>query len=215
MKTTRGLQRVDVLYRRVDDDYIDPLYFKADSTLGVSGLFDAYRSGNVTLANAVGTGVADDKAIYPYVPALIRYYLGEEPVLRNVETFDCSDPAQRDHVLRNMPFLVVKRTAASGGYGMLIGSHSTVGERAEFADAINANPRDFIAQPIITLSAHPTVVGEEIAPRHIDLRPFALLSGDTVDVPAVAFTRVALREGSLVVNSSQGGGSKDTWILAD
>ena len=215
MKTTRGLQRVDVLYRLVDDDYIDPLYFRADSTLGVSGLFDAYRSGNVTLANAVGTGVADDKAIYPYVPALIRYYLSEEPVLHNVETFDCSDAAQRSHVLNNMHDLVVKRTGASGGYGMLIGSNSSAAERAEFTDAINANPRDFIAQPIITLSAHPTVVDDTIGPRHIDLRPFALLSGDTVDVPAAAFTRVALREGSLVVNSSQGGGSKDTWILAD
>ncbi len=215
MKTTRGLTRVDVIYRRVDDDYIDPLYFRGDSSLGVSGLFDAYRSGNVTLANAVGTGVADDKAVYPYVPALIRYYLDEEPVLRNVETYDCSDDAQRQHVLANLERLVVKRTGASGGYGMLIGSNSTAAERAEFADAIQAHPRDFIAQPIITLSAHPTVAGDTISPRHIDLRPFALLSGNTVDVPAAAFTRVALREGSLVVNSSQGGGSKDTWILAE
>ena len=215
MKTTRGPRRVDVIYRRVDDDFIDPLYFRSDSTLGVAGLFDAYRAGNVTLANAVGTGVADDKAVYPYVPALIRYYLGEEPVLRNVPTFDCSDDAQRQHVLARLDQLVVKRTAASGGYGMLMGPHSTAAQRADFAAQIQAHPRDFIAQPVIALSAHPTVVEAGIAPRHVDLRPFALLAGDTVDVPPAAFTRVALTEGSLVVNSSQGGGSKDTWVLGD
>ena len=212
-KTTRGPQRIDVLYRRVDDDFIDPLYFRADSGLGVPGLFDAYRAGNVTLANAVGTGVADDKAIYPYVPAMIRFYLGEEPVLDNVETFHCSDPAQRSHVLANLDSLVVKRTSASGGYGMLIGPMSTVQQRAEFADAIRATPREFIAQPVVALSAHPTVVEDGLAPRHVDLRPFALLAGDRVDVPPAALTRVALVEGSLVVNSSQGGGSKDTWVL--
>ncbi len=215
MKTTRGPRRIDVIYRRVDDDFIDPLYFRADSSLGVSGLFDAYRAGNVTLANAVGTGVADDKAVYPYVPAMIRYYLGEEPALANVPTFDCSDAKQRQHVLLNLESLVVKRTSASGGYGMLMGPQSTAAMRAEFCDAIRANPRDFIAQPVVTLSAHPTVTAEGIAPRHVDLRPFALLSGDRVDIPAAAFTRVALTEGSLVVNSSQGGGSKDTWILPD
>jgi uncharacterized circularly permuted ATP-grasp superfamily protein len=215
MKTTRGPARVDVLYRRVDDDYLDPLYFRNDSTLGVAGLFDAYRAGNVTLANAIGTGVADDKAIYPYVPAFIRYYLGEEPVLQNVPTFDCSDAAQRQHVLGLLDQLVVKRTAASGGYGMLMGPSSTAAERADFSDAIRAHPRDFIAQPVVTLSAHPTVVEDGLSPRHIDLRPFALLHGDTVDVPPAALTRVALTAGSLVVNSSQGGGSKDTWVLAD
>lgn len=215
MKTTRGPRRVDVIYRRVDDDFIDPLYFRSDSTLGVAGLFDAYRAGNVTLANAVGTGVADDKAVYPYVPALIRYYLGEEPVLRNVPTFDCSDDAQRQHVLTRLDQLVVKRTAASGGYGMLMGPQSTAAQREDFAAQIQAHPRDFIAQPVIALSAHPTVVEAGIAPRHVDLRPFALLAGDTVEVPPAAFTRVALTEGSLVVNSSQGGGSKDTWVLGD
>jgi len=214
-KTTRGPQRVDVIYRRVDDDFIDPLYFRADSTLGVPGLFDAYRAGNVTLANAVGTGVADDKAIYMYVPAMIRYYLGEEPVLENVPTYDCSVDEQRSHVLANLDSLVVKRTSASGGYGMLIGPMSTAAQRAEFADAIRAKPREFIAQPVVTLSAHPTVVEDGLAPRHVDLRPFALLAGDRVDVPPAALTRVALVEGSLVVNSSQGGGSKDTWVLGD
>jgi uncharacterized circularly permuted ATP-grasp superfamily protein len=214
-KTTRGPQRIDVLYRRVDDDFIDPLYFRSDSGLGVPGLFDAYRAGNVTLANAVGTGVADDKAIYMYVPAMIKYYLGEEPVLDNVPTFDCSDDLQREHVVANLETLVVKRTSASGGYGMLIGPDSTAQQRAEFADAICARPREFIAQPVVTLSAHPTVVPGGLAPRHVDLRPFALLAGDKVDVPPAALTRVALVEGSLVVNSSQGGGSKDTWVLAD
>ena len=214
-KTTRGPQRVDVIYRRVDDDFIDPLYFRADSGLGVPGLFDAYRAGNVTLANAVGTGVADDKAIYMYVPAMIRYYLGEQPVLDNVPTYDCSADEQRSHVLANLEELVVKRTSASGGYGMLIGPMSTAAQRAEFADAIRAKPREFIAQPVVTLSAHPTVVEDGLAPRHVDLRPFALLAGDRVDVPPAALTRVALVEGSLVVNSSQGGGSKDTWVLGD
>ncbi|GAC1578964.1 MAG: circularly permuted type 2 ATP-grasp protein [Candidatus Elarobacter sp.] len=212
-KTTRGQKRIDVLYRRVDDEYIDPLYFRPNSSLGVAGLFDAYRAGNVSIANAVGTGVADDKAIYPYVPALIRYYLGEEPVLPNVPTFDCSDDVQRAHVLLNLDRLVVKRTTASGGYGMLIGPMSTASEQAEFAAAIAAQPREFIAQPVVSLSANPTIVEAGLAPRHIDLRPFALLAGDRVDVPPAALTRVALREGSLVVNSSQGGGSKDTWVL--
>ncbi|HTJ25091.1 MAG TPA: circularly permuted type 2 ATP-grasp protein [Candidatus Limnocylindria bacterium] len=212
-KTTRGLRRIDVIYRRVDDGFIDPLYFRPDSTLGVPGLFDAYRAGNVTLANAVGTGVADDKAVYPYVPAFIRYYLGEEPILQNVPTFDCSDDVQRAHVLANLDTLVVKRTGESGGYGMLIGPMSTAAERAEFADAIRAMPREFIAQPVVSLSAHPTVVEDTIEPRHIDLRPFALYDGNEVVVPPAALTRVALTRGSLVVNSSQGGGSKDTWVI--
>ncbi len=212
MKTTKGTQRVDVIYRRIDDDYLDPLYFRSDSSLGVAGLMDAYRAGNVVLANAIGTGVADDKAVYPFVPAMIKYYLGEEPVLPNVPTFDCNDDTQRRHVLAHLDELVVKNTNQSGGYGMLMGPSSTKIDREKFRQAIEATPREFIAQPIIPLSCHPTIVGDGIAPRHIDLRPYVLY-GQEVDVPACALTRVALQEGSLVVNSSQGGGSKDTWIL--
>ncbi len=212
MKTTKGTQRVDVIYRRVDDDYLDPLYFRSDSSLGVAGLMDAYRAGNVVLANAVGAGVADDKAVYPFVPAMIKYYLGEDPILPNVPTFDCTDEAQRRHVIGHLDELVVKNTNQSGGYGMLMGPSSTRLDREKFRVAIEASPREFIAQPIIPLSCHPTIVGDGIAPRHIDLRPFVLY-GQEVDVPACALTRVALQDGSLVVNSSQGGGSKDTWIL--
>ncbi|MGA2394771.1 MAG: circularly permuted type 2 ATP-grasp protein [Candidatus Lustribacter sp.] len=212
MKTTKGLQRVDVIYRRIDDDYLDPLIFKADSTLGVAGLMNAYRSGSVGIANAVGTGVADDKAIYPFVPEIIRFYLGEEPILPNVPTYDCTDDLQRRHVVSHLDELVVKNTNQSGGYGMLMGPSSSAIERARFKEAIEANPRDFIAQPIIPLSCHPTIIGDTLAPRHIDLRPFVLMN-EEVDVPPTAFTRVALTENSLVVNSSQGGGSKDTWIL--
>jgi uncharacterized circularly permuted ATP-grasp superfamily protein len=214
MKTTKGLQRVDVIYRRIDDDYLDPLVFKADSTLGVTGLMNAYRAGSVGIANAVGTGVADDKAIYPFVPEIIRFYLGEDPILPNVPTYDCTDDLQRRHVVGHLDELVVKNTNQSGGYGMLMGPFASTIERAQFKEAIEANPRDFIAQPIIPLSCHPTIVGESLAPRHIDLRPFVLMNKE-VDVPPTALTRVALTEGSLVVNSSQGGGSKDTWILDD
>ena len=212
MKTTKGTQRVDVIYRRVDDDFLDPLYFRADSGLGVAGLMDAYRAGNVVLANALGAGVADDKAVYPHVPAMIKYYLGEDPVLPNVPTFDCNDELQRRHVCSHLDELVVKNTNQSGGYGMLMGPSATRLDREKFRLAIEASPREFIAQPIIPLSCHPTIVGDGIAPRHIDLRPFVLYGRD-VDVPACALTRVALQDGSLVVNSSQGGGSKDTWIL--
>ena len=212
MKTTKGTQRVDVIYRRIDDDFLDPLYFRPDSSLGVVGLMDAYRSGNVVLANAVGTGVADDKAVYPFVPAMIKYYLGEDPILPSVPTYTCTDEAQRRHVLGHLDELVVKSVNQSGGYGMLMGPYATNREREEFRRAIEATPRDFIAQPVIALSSHPTVVGESLAPRHVDLRPYVLY-GKEVDVPACALTRVALREGSLVVNSSQGGGGKDTWIL--
>ena len=212
MKTTKGLARVDVIYRRIDDDFLDPLYFRPDSALGAAGLFDSYRAGNVTLANAVGTGVADDKAVYPYVPDMIRYYLGEDAILANVLTYDLTVPNQRQHVIRNLERLVVKRAGASGGYGMLIGPASTATEREVFAAAIEAHPRDFIAQPVIELSSHPTLVEGEIVPRRIDLRPFVLF-GSSVECPPAALTRVALEEGSLVVNSSQGGGSKDTWIL--
>jgi uncharacterized circularly permuted ATP-grasp superfamily protein len=216
MKTTKGLQRVDVIYRRIDDSFLDPLYFRTDSTLGIAGLMNAYRAGNVTLANAVGTGVADDKAVYPYVPEMIRFYLGEEPILPNVPTYDCTEAVQRRYVCDHLHELVVKNVGASGGYGMLMGPDSTTAERAKFRTAIEAKPRDFIAQPIIPLSCHPTVVGSELSPRHIDLRPFVLYgAGDVVDVPPAALTRVALTDGSLVVNSSQGGGTKDTWVLDD
>jgi uncharacterized circularly permuted ATP-grasp superfamily protein len=212
LKTTSGLERVDVIYRRIDDDYIDPLYFLSDSSLGITGLMNAYRAGNVTLANAIGTGVADDKAIYRFVPDMIRFYLDEEPLLENVPTFDCTDPVQRSHVVQNLARLVVKNTNASGGYGMLMGPFASDEERAHFRDLIEANPRDFIAQPMIELSSSPTMVDGRLAARRVDLRPFALY-GQEVVVPPAALTRVALREGSLVVNSSQGGGSKDTWIL--
>ncbi len=212
MKTTAGARRVDVIYRRVDDDCLDPLYFRSDSLLGVCGLMDAYRAGNVALANAVGSGVADDKAVYPYVPAMIKYYLGENPILPNVPTFDCTDHKQRRHVIAHLDELVVKSVNQSGGYGMLMGPSATLLERETCALAIEATPREFIAQPIVPLSCHPTVVGDGLAPRHVDLRPYVLY-GKEVEAPPCALTRVALREGSLVVNSSQGGGSKDTWIL--
>jgi uncharacterized circularly permuted ATP-grasp superfamily protein len=195
------------------DDYIDPLYFIPDSSLGVTGIMNAYRAGNVTIANAIGTGVADDKAVYRFVPEMIRFYLEEEPLLENVPTYDCTDAVQRHHVLANLDKLVVKNTNASGGYGMLMGPFASADERSRFKDLINEHPRDFIAQPIVQLSSSPTLVEGELAPRRVDLRPFALY-GRSVEVPPAALTRVALREGSLVVNSSQGGGSKDTWVLS-
>jgi len=212
LKTTSGLERVDVIYRRIDDDFLDPLYFIADSALGVTGLMNAYRAGNVAIANAIGTGVGDDKAIYRFVPEMIRFYLDEEPLLRNVPTFDCTDPIERRHVLANLDKLVVKNTNASGGYGMLMGPYAASEERERFKDLIGSNPRDFIAQPVIELSSSPTIVEANMVARRVDLRPFALY-GRSVDVPPAALTRVALTEGSLVVNSSQGGGSKDTWVL--
>ena len=212
MRTTRGLQRVDVIYRRVDDDFIDPLAFRRDSLLGVAGLVGAYRSGRVGLANAVGTGVADDKGIYPFVPEIIRYYLREDPILENVETFRPQIDSHRQHILANLEKLVVKPVDASGGYGLLIGPASTAEERAEFADKIRDNPRGFIAQPTISLSQHPTFVDGRIEGRHVDLRPFILFGRDITVLPG-GLTRVALRKGSLVVNSSQGGGTKDTWVL--
>jgi len=212
LKTTSGLERVDVIYRRIDDDFLDPLYFIADSALGVTGLMNAYRAGNVAIANAIGTGVGDDKAIYRFVPEMIRFYLDEEPILRNVPTFDCTDPIERRHVLANLDKLVVKNTNASGGYGMLMGPYASSEERERFKDLIGSSPRDFIAQPVIELSSSPTIVDASMVARRVDLRPFALY-GRSVDVPPAALTRVALTEGSLVVNSSQGGGSKDTWVL--
>jgi uncharacterized circularly permuted ATP-grasp superfamily protein len=212
MRTTSGLQRVDVIYRRVDDDFVDPLAFRADSTLGVAGLFNAYRAGNVVLANALGSGVADDKAIYSYVPKIIRYYLDEDPIVDNVETFLMTDRVQRDEVCGNLDKYVVKAVGESGGYGMLIGPHSSREQRAEFREKILSDPRNYIAQPTITLSAAPCFMNGRIEPRHVDLRPYVLFGEKATIVPG-GLTRVALREGSLVVNSSQGGGSKDTWVL--
>jgi uncharacterized circularly permuted ATP-grasp superfamily protein len=212
MRTTAGPRRVDVLYRRVDDDFLDPTVFNKDSVLGVPGIFGAYRAGNITLANAPGAGIADDKAIYPFVPDMIRFYLGEEPLLQNVPTFLCEREDDRRHVLANLDKLVVKLARGSGGYGMLIGPHSTVAQREEFAARITARPHDYIAQPTLALSTVPTLAGEAIAPRHVDLRPYVLMGKEIRIVPG-GLTRVALREGSLVVNSSQGGGTKDTWVL--
>ncbi len=213
MRTTSGLRRVDVIYRRVDDDFIDPMAFRGDSILGVSGLFNAYRAGNVTLANAFGTGVADDKALYAYVPSIIKYYLSEEPVLQNVKTYILTEPKSRQHVLQNLDKLVIKAVGESGGYGMLIGPQSTAAQREEFAQKIQADPRNYIAQPTISFSRAPCLIGDELEPRHVDLRPY-ILYGDKVNVVPGGLTRVALKAGSLVVNSSQGGGSKDTWVLS-
>jgi uncharacterized circularly permuted ATP-grasp superfamily protein len=203
---------VDVIYRRIDDDFLDPLTFRPDSMLGVAGLVGAYHAGNVGLANALGTGVADDKGIYPFVPEIIRFYLGEDPILRNVETFRPLVPAHRRHILANLDSLVVKAVDASGGYGMLIGPASTQEQREEFARKIEANPRGYIAQPTIHLSRHPTFLDGRLDGRHVDLRPFVLYGEEILVMPG-GLTRVALPEGSLVVNSSQGGGTKDTWVL--
>lgn len=212
MRTTSGLQQVDVIYRRVDDDFLDPLAFRPDSVLGVPGIFNAYRAGNVTLANAIGTGVADDKAVYAYVPAIIRYYLSEEPIINNVKTYLLNDDSERQYVLENLDKLVVKAVGESGGYGMLIGPHSTKAEQNKFRQLIIDNPRDYIAQPTLSLSCAPSFVEGRIEARHVDLRPF-ILTGQNVTIIPGGLTRVALRKGSLVVNSSQGGGSKDTWVL--
>ncbi|MGA2438466.1 MAG: circularly permuted type 2 ATP-grasp protein [Acidobacteriaceae bacterium] len=213
MRTTSGLRRVDVIYRRVDDDFIDPMAFRSDSILGVAGLFNAYRAGNVTLANAFGTGVADDKAIYAYVPDIIHYYLSEDPILPTVKTYLLTDPKSRQHVLQNLDQLVVKAVGESGGYGMLIGPQSTAAEREEFARRIQADPRNYIAQPTINFSRAPCLIGDVLEPRHVDLRPY-ILYGEKVTIVPGGLTRVALKQGSLVVNSSQGGGSKDTWVLS-
>jgi uncharacterized circularly permuted ATP-grasp superfamily protein len=213
MKTTRGPRRVHVIYRRVDDDFLDPQAFRPDSMLGVPGLFAAYRAGRVTLANAIGTGVADDKSVYPYVPDMIRFYLSEEPVLNNVPTYMLHKPEDRMYALEHLHELVVKEVHGAGGYGMLVGPASTADERALFRAKIQAEPEKYIAQPTLALSTCPTFVEAGLAPRHIDLRPY-VLSGRTVELVPGGLTRVALREGSLVVNSSQGGGTKDTWVLA-
>lgn len=212
MRTTRGPRRVDVIYRRVDDDYLDPLAFRPNSTLGCAGLLNVYRSGNVAVCNAIGTGVADDKSIYPYVPKMIEFYLGEKPILKNVPTFMCRNPEDLQYTLANLKDLVVKEVHGAGGYGMLVGPASSSAEIEDFRRAILANPAGYIAQPTLSLSTCPTYVESGIAPRHIDLRPF-VLSGKEVQMVPGGLTRVALKEGSLVVNSSQGGGTKDTWIL--
>ena len=214
MRTTRGLKRVDVIYRRVDDDFLDPLVFRPDSLLGVPGLLNAYKLGNVTLANAPGTGVADDKSVYAYVPDMIRYYLSEEPLLANVETRLCRRAEDLEYTLDNLDSLVVKRVGESGGYGMLIGPHATPAERDEYARQVRADPADFISQPVLALSRAPCLIEGRAEPRHVDLRPFVLHGRETRLVPG-AFCRVALRRGSLVVNSSQGGGGKDLWVLGD
>jgi len=212
MRTTDGLKRVDVIYRRVDDDFNDPLAFRSDSVLGCAGLFNAYRAGNVTVTNAFGTGLADDKALYAYVPKIIRYYLGEDPILNNVETYLMTDDTERRHVLANLDKLVVKAVGESGGYGMLIGPQSTAAQREQFARLIEANPRNYIAQPTLEFSRAPCLIGDRLEPRHVDLRPY-ILFGEKVNIVPGGLTRVALEKGSLVVNSSQGGGSKDTWVL--
>ncbi len=215
MKTISGLERVDVIYRRIDDLFLDPEVFRKDSVLGVPGLMRAWKAGNVALANAPGAGVADDKVVYAYVPDIIRYYLNEEPLIANVHTYLCEDPEQRQYVLDHIDELVVKPANESGGYGMLVGPHSTKKEQAQFAKLIQADPRNYIAQPTLKLSTAPALVGKGRAePRHLDLRPF-ILQGKKSYVTTGGLTRVAMKPGSLVVNSSQGGGSKDTWIVND
>lgn len=215
MKTTKGPERVDVIYRRVDDDFLDPLVFRGDSMLGAAGLVNAYRSGNVALANSIGTGVADDKVVYAYVPRIIEYYLGEKPILENVETYLASEPSQMQYILANLDKLVVKAANESGGYGMLMGPQASQAERAEFAERIKAKPRNYIAQPLISLSQAPAFIDEaNVEGRHIDLRPYILYGQKEITIVPGALTRVALKKGSYVVNSSQGGGSKDTWVLA-
>jgi uncharacterized circularly permuted ATP-grasp superfamily protein len=215
MKTTLGLQQVDVIYRRVDDDYLDPLVFRPESTLGVSGIMSAYRKGNVAVVNAVGNGVADDKAIYSYVPSMIRYYLNEEPILKNVPTYQLGNDDEREYVFNNIGSMVIKKTNESGGYGMLMGVSSSQEEIEKYLANVMNDPRQYIAQPIINLSSSPCYMNGELKPRRVDLRPYALCSPNGIEIVPGGLTRVALREGSLVVNSSQGGGSKDTWVLSE
>jgi uncharacterized circularly permuted ATP-grasp superfamily protein len=212
MRTTKGLQPVHVIYRRIDDDFIDPTVFRRDSMLGVPGLVNAYRSGNVSLANSIGTGIADDKVMYYFVPRMIKFYLDQEPILANVPTYLASEEADQKYILENLESLVVKAANESGGYGMLMGPKATKGEIEAFRKKIEEDPRNFIAQPMISLSRHPTYVEGALEGRHIDLRPYIICGEKTTIVPG-GLTRVALRKGSLVVNSSQGGGSKDTWVL--
>ncbi|MFB2532236.1 circularly permuted type 2 ATP-grasp protein [Paracoccus sp. p4-l81] len=214
MRTTEGYRQIDVLYRRIDDDYLDPMSFRPDSVLGVPGIMDVYRAGNITIANAPGTGIADDKAIYSYMPDIIRFYTGKDAILGNIPTWRCSEPDSLAHVLDNLADLVVKEVHGSGGYGMLVGPAATTAERAAFADKLRARPGNYIAQPTLALSTCPILTEAGLAPRHVDLRPFVLVS-DKIRIVPGGLTRVALKEGSLVVNSSQGGGTKDTWVLRD
>jgi uncharacterized circularly permuted ATP-grasp superfamily protein len=213
MRTTQGPKRVDVIYRRIDDDFLDPLVFRPDSALGVPGLMSVYQAGNVTLSNAVGTGIADDKAVYSYMPAIVKFYLGEEPILRSVPTWRCREDEHLAYVLDHLEELVVKEVHGSGGYGMLIGPKADKATIALFRAKLKANPKNFIAQPTLALSTCPTCVEEGVAPRHVDLRPFVLTGRDRIRIVPGGLTRVALKKGSLVVNSSQGGGTKDTWVL--
>jgi uncharacterized circularly permuted ATP-grasp superfamily protein len=215
MRTTQGEKRVDVIYRRIDDSFLDPQVFRADSIIGVAGLMDAYRAGNVTITNAVGTGIADDKAIYTYVPEIIDFYLGEKALLNNVPTWRCREPRALRYVQAHLSELVVKEVNGSGGYGMLVGPHASVAEREVFAAKLAHDPDNFIAQPTLALSTTPTLCDAGIAPRHVDLRPFVLTGANGMRVVPGGLTRVALKEKSLVVNSSQGGGTKDTWIVED
>jgi len=215
MRTTKGYKVIDVLYRRVDDEYLDPLTFNPNSMLGVPGIMDVYRAGNITIANAPGTGVADDKAAYSYIPEIIKFYTGEAAILKNVQTFRCSEPQSLQYVLDNLAELVVKEVHGSGGYGMLVGPAASKQELADFADKLRARPANYIAQPTLALSTVPIFTDSGLAPRHVDLRPFALVSPNGVNITSGGLTRVALTEGSLVVNSSQGGGTKDTWVLED
>ncbi|HBQ31843.1 MAG TPA: hypothetical protein DD739_03865, partial [Ochrobactrum anthropi] len=214
MRTTQGYRAIDVLYRRVDDAFLDPLTFRPDSTLGVAGIMDVYRAGNITIANAPGTGIADDKAIYSYMPEIVEFYTGRKAILENVPTWRCSEPDSLAYVLDNLAELVVKEVHGSGGYGMLVGPASTKAERDAFSEKLKARPRNYIAQPTLALSTTPIFTESGLAPRHVDLRPFVLVS-DRIRITPGGLTRVALKEGSLVVNSSQGGGTKDTWVLDD
>jgi uncharacterized circularly permuted ATP-grasp superfamily protein len=213
MRTTEGPKRVDVIYRRIDDDFLDPLVFRPDSMLGVPGLFNAYVAKNVALANAVGTGAADDKAIYTYMPEIVKFFLGEDPILKNVPTWRCRNPSELSHVLAHLPELVVKEVHGSGGYGMLVGPAASKAEIEKFRGLLKAHPENYIAQPTLALSACPSLVGSGVAPRHVDLRPFCLMGAHGIKIVPGGLTRVALKEGSLVVNSSQGGGTKDTWVV--
>jgi uncharacterized circularly permuted ATP-grasp superfamily protein len=213
-RTTRGLERIDVIYRRIDDDFLDPRVFRPDSLLGIPGIMEVFREGRIALANAPGTGIADDKAVYAYVPDIIKYYMDEDPIIQNVPTYICAKPRDLKYVLEHIDKLVVKAVNESGGYGMLVGPHATQAERETFRDLIVSEPRRYIAQPTLSLSRTPTIVGDHLEGRHVDLRPYVLYGKDIEVIPG-GLTRVALKKGSLVVNSSQGGGSKDTWVLSE
>lgn len=215
MKTAGGLKKVDVIYRRIDDDYLDPLSFNTDSVLGLAGIMEAYRQGNVVIVNAPGTGVADDKAVYTYIPAIIRYYLNEEPILKNIKTFQLSNTDEKNYVIENIDQMVVKKTDGSGGYGMLMGKSASKREIKDYIRKIDLKPENFIAQPTLSLSTSPCIINNELTPRCVDLRPFAVFGANGISVSPGGLSRVALKKGSLVVNSSQGGGSKDTWVIKD